>query len=230
MESQLTHNNLRDWQSQSQDLVDTLLDACSKLGEGISPQVRQQMCRSASICLEDSYRTNAGVLDNHLTSNDYAFLVEEIACGGRTQQRALTDKKSTVRLVHSQCPLHSHSANHKSDLCRAASSLLGDIAARNFGYAKVSINKRNFNGSGCCEFVVYLERDNDKCQLGDEYFPAETFTHALDAGTEPSKSCMKARLNTGRSLPKLVAYSSAIKQLLDAVDTIAPTNATVLIS
>jgi two-component system response regulator HydG len=225
MESQLAHNDRRD--RQSQDLVDALLDACSKLGEGISPQVKQQMCRSASICLETSYRTNAGVLDNHLTGNDYAFLVEEIACGGRTQQRALTDKNSTVRLVHFQCPLHGYSANHKSDLCRAASSLLGDIAARNFGYAKVSINKRNLNGSGCCEFVVYLERDNDKRQLGDEYFPAETFTHSLAAGTE---SCMKARLNTDRSLPQMVAYSSAIKQLLDAVDTIAPTTATVLIN
>ncbi len=207
-----------------QGLVHILLDACSTLDKATSPQLRQLLCRSASTCLEASYRNMANLPDSRLTADNYARLVEQISCGGNIQQRAMKDKNHMVRLVHTECPLK-HVTKHRSDLCRAASGLLGDIAARNFGYAKIVINEPGLRGTGGCEFMVYLEPDSVNSYPGDEYYPTENLTQTASLNSSPAAGPFEHR-----PLPEMVAYSSAIKQLLNAVDIIAPTSATVLIS
>ena len=209
----------------TQDLVNILLDACSSLGSESSPQLRQQLCRSASLCLEDHYRTHAGVPNGNLSASDYARLVEQVACGGTNQQRALLDDKGVVRLIRPQCPKHDQPTKCRAALCRSTSSLLGEIASRNFGYAKVSTEMHHSMAMRGCELTVYLEPEHADSRPGDEYLPSDPSTHSR-AGI----AAYASKPNAKRPLPLIVAYSDAMKRLLCAIDIIAPTSATVLIS
>lgn len=208
-----------------QDLVGILLEACTTLGDGASSQLKQQLNRSASLCLEDYYRSHSTTQSAGMTTDDYARLVEQVACGGHIRGRVSTDKHNRLRLVHSDCPLGTNPEMRKSALCQAATDLLGEIASRNFGYAKVSIDKQRSKQFCRCEFVIHLDRDGAVSMPGQEYFAARQ-----DAGQRPESAAGETDSVAQPSLPYIVAHSAPIKQLLNAVDIIAPTTATVLIT
>ncbi len=214
---------------QAQDLVDKILENCSKLGKGTNPEARQQIYRSASICLESYYRTNTFVTDNKLSFDDFTRIVECIACGGRASQKAVADSDNRVRLVHAKCPLHSYPAKSRSGLCQTAAYLLADIANRNFAYAKLTIGKRILSDSRCCEFTAYLTPDGTREPRQDECPTVETFSLTQSGSMLHTPNDHENR-SSNRTLPEIVACSSAMQQLLNAVDIIAATSATVLIT
>jgi DNA-binding NtrC family response regulator len=221
--------NLKEWEAvPAQDLVDRILENCSKLGHETEPRLRQQIYRSASICLESYYRTYTCVTDNKLSVNDFSRIVECVACGGRATQRPVTEN-NRVRLGHGICPLQSYPAKSRTELCQTSVYLLEDIAGRNFACAKVSIGKRMLSDSRCCELTADLMHDSTHEYGRDECPTVETFSlgHAGSVVWMPKQN-ENSSLSSG--LPEIVACSSAMQQLLNTVDIIAATSATVLIT
>jgi two-component system response regulator HydG len=221
--------NLKEWDAiPAQDLVDRILEKCSKLGDESEPQVRQQIYRSASICLESYYRVNTNVIDNKLSFNDFTRIVECVACGGKANQDPVTEN-NRVQLVHTKCPLRSYPEKSRSELCQATAHLVADIAKRNFAYAKVTIGKRMLNDSNCCVFTASLTSGDIHQYSRDESPTVETFSlsHTGSVVQMPNGSENSA---SSSNLPEIVACSSAMQRLMNTVDIIAGTSATVLIT
>lgn len=211
---------LRRRQAPSREMVISLLDACTKGRERARSPASLPSHQNAGICLEFTYRMEADLLDRPMTVSDYAHLIDRVACGGCQQPRVVSVEKGAVRLVNTECPLTEQQELLKSGLCETAFKVLGNIAARNFGYAKVEINRHCARTARHCELAIYLDRDTAHNRPGVEY-------------SHSSPSAFRGALRgegTDGQLPQLVAYSAAMKRLLTAIHTVAPTPATVLVT
>jgi len=121
----------------------------------------------ASSCFEATYREQSD-LDSNLDLDQYSELIVGIKnqIGGNFS-RASSDP-GVVRVVNTRCPF-GDAVKEAPELCRMTSSVFGGIAARNFGYAKVSLNKRIATNDGMCEVCIYTDRDIASRYDGDEY-------------------------------------------------------------
>jgi hypothetical protein len=211
---------LRRRQAPSREMVIGLLDACTKGRERERSPAWLPLYQNAGICLEVTYRIEADLLDRPMTVNDCARLIDRVACGGCQQPRVVYVENGAVRLVNTECPLAGYQEPLKSGLCEAAFKVLGNIAARNFGYAKVAINRHRVGTARHCELAIYLNRDAARNRPGVEYAHISPSAFRDAPGGQ----------GTQRQLPQLVACSAAMKRLLVAIDTVAPTPATVLVT
>lgn len=121
------------------------------------------------------------------------------------------------------------------------SSVFGGIAARNFGYAKVVLERRIALGHEGCSVAVHLDEASAPAAEGIEYRPpgadntAGQDMAALQAMIEERLHrlwCLNNATNprqAGADRPVLIARSTAMQNVCKAIETIAPTAATVLI-
>ncbi|MEA3275459.1 MAG: sigma-54 dependent transcriptional regulator [Pseudomonadota bacterium] len=207
-------------QAPSREMVIGLLDACTKVRKGRRPAEWSQLDQNASACLEATYRIDADLLDRPMTVKEYARLIDRVACGGCAKSGVLSAGNGAVRLVNTECPLTDYQELLDSGLCEIGFKILGNIAARNFGYAKVAINRHCKGIARHCELAIYLDRDTARNRPGVEYCDiSESGFRGAPGGQ-----------GTHEQLPQLVACSAAIKRLLVAIDIVAPTPATVLVT
>ncbi|MHB8886587.1 MAG: sigma 54-interacting transcriptional regulator [Methylovirgula sp.] len=146
----------------------------------------------------------------------------------------------TIRIINTRCPFGDR-VREAPELCRMTASVFGGIAARNFGYGKVELRKRIALNDGCCEVCIYTDADAARGKPGDEYHCEGDKIISKSASaevrarveaklrkvwsTEPNAPRQGVRLQPG-----VVAESATMRTTLEAVEIVAPTPATVLIT
>ncbi len=193
---------------------------------------------AASSCFESVYREQRE-LKNALNVDQYSDLILNIKNNiGGNFTRASSDP-GVVRVISTRCPF-GDSVKEAPELCRMTSSVFGSIAARNFGYAKVALNKRLATNDEVCEVCIYTDRDSASAYGGDEY--------EVEAGAILKKSIAadrSLRIEEGlkkswcleneaspESQPKsfVVAESAAMHKVFESIEVVAPTNVRVQIT
>jgi DNA-binding NtrC family response regulator len=209
--------------------------SCSSLQSFI-----QQIVFKSAACMEEKYR-EAESLSGPLTPAQYAELIVSLKNSIGGDFDVVASGRHEVQIHADRCPFGKlvHSA---PGLCHMTSSIFGGVAARNFGYAKVELQRRIALGSDSCDICIHLDPAASEGVLGDEYFSdghqviaevrapdelqrtIEQRLHALwtrDAETREAVAVSER--------PRLVAESDAMRALLRAVEKIADTRATVLL-
>jgi len=203
-------------------------------------QYIEQVGLVASHCLEDSARISLGYT-GEVKPEQYADLIINIKnqIGGNF---SLTSCESgAIRVVNSRCPF-GDSVRAAPELCRMTASVFGGIAARNFGYAKVELHKRIATHHDCCDVRIYIDPDAATDKPGDEYH-CEGDTIVSRSESAEVRARIEAKLREAwcpspapyegeqfRLPPSIVAESAAMRTALEALEIVAPTCATVLIT
>ncbi len=199
----------------------------------------EQLGLGASGFFEAAYRKNLE-LDKELDPATYADLIITLKnkIGGNFAR--MSSEKGMVRVRSSRCPF-GDSVKQAPELCQMTSSVFGGIAARNFGYAKVILDKRIALGHDCCEVRIFLDREKGKDFAGDEYHKEQGVIRSAATDSEISArieermykvwcDTVRAKSNREHRRPLLVAKSDAMCKALGVVDVVGPTLASVLIT
>ena len=193
---------------------------------------------AASGCLEQMARQHLGCT-GRIDAARYAELIVEIKnrIGGQFEPAGST--AAEVRVINHRCPFGDR-VKEAPELCRMTSSVFGAIAARNFGYAKVELHKRIATHDGLCDVRVHLDPQLAAHHPGDEYRSAGDTVVALSAAAEITGRleeklrkvwCAPPEANCRRPLRRrIVAESEAMQTALRAVEVVAPTPASVLVT
>lgn len=221
-----------------QTFVLELLQLTEEATDHQTDQIIERIAHTASDFFEAAYREQH-LLDDRLEPDRYADLIVGLKnqIGG---QFSLESVSSMSVHVLSRCCPFGEGVKHSPELCRMTSSVFGGIAARNYGYAKVELRERIALGDSQCSILVHLDPEDARRHTGIEYSQEKIVgqrgavppiqsridekLHALwcqnRSGTQKSK-------DPGR--PILVAQSAAMQSVLNAIEKVAPTPATVLI-
>lgn len=199
----------------------------------------EQLGLNAGSCFEEAYREERGLVGplDHAQYRDLIVEIKNKIGGGFSPA---SSEPGTVRVVNTRCPF-GEAVKHAPELCKMTSSVFGGIAAHNFGYAKVILEKRIAVGDGMCEVCIHTDPNQaNQYQGGDEYRKEGELVVGKSASAEIStrveKQLNKAWFGTKSSKPhaterpRIVAQSLAMRQALETVEIVAPTTASVLIS
>lgn len=218
-----------------QTFVLELMHAFEQQGRGHSEELIEYIARTAGRFFEETYREER-VLTEALDLDSYADLIVGLKnkIGGGFSLAA-SDARC-VKVVNNCCPF-GDGVVHSPELCRMTSSVFGGIAARNFGFAKVEISKSIARKDGGCEVSVYLDRDVAQGRPGLEYGNQMSVKEARDMAALHSRIeesmrkiwRLKAKKPTQKPPPVIVAKSPAMQKVLQVIEKVAPTLATVLI-
>ncbi len=191
---------------------------------------------SASQCLEATSRKHLA-LEGPINFDEYAELIINIKnrIGGNFSRASA--EAGVVRVISTACPF-GEAVKEAPELCQMTSSVFGGIAARNFGYAKVELRRRIASNDAQCEVCVYTDPERGRDHAGDEYRSEAGLLVSRSADSEVTVRiqeklektwCMGVSGNA-KIRPKLVAESASMRKALEAVEIVAPTLATVMIS
>lgn len=194
---------------------------------------------ATSGCLEDLARQHLS-LNGPIGTEEYARLIIDVKnhIGGRFEQAK--GGQSTIRVVNHCCPF-GDMVKEAPELCRMTSSVFGAIAARNFSYAKVELQKRIATNDGQCNVLVHLDPELAVGINGDEYryenghITAKTANSILTSRLE-DKLCKAWSPQLEVDSPKpakyryIVAESNAMQAAIKAVEVVAPTSVSVLVT
>jgi len=193
---------------------------------------------AASSCFETLYREN-NTIDDKISLDEYSELIINIKnqIGGNFSRA--TSEPGVVRVVNTRCPF-GDAVKEAPELCCMTSSVFGGIAARNFGYAKVLLNKRLATNDKMCEVYIYTDRDVAAQHDGDEYESESGTIVAKSAATGAAVRveeglqrfwCHAQGNPTPEDRPKtfVVAESAAMRRIFKAVELVARTDASVQI-
>jgi len=199
----------------------------------------EQLGLNAGSCFEEAYREERGLV-GPLDPAQYRDLIVEIKnkIGGAFSPAS--SEPGTVRVVNTRCPF-GEAVRHAPELCKMTSSVFGGIAAHNFGYAKVILEKRIAVGDGMCEVCIHTDPNQaNQHQGGDEYRREGELvvskSASAEVGTRVEKQMNKVWFGTRSSKPdtierpRIVAQSPGMREALETVEIVAPTTASVLIS
>lgn len=194
---------------------------------------------AASSCFEAAYR-DQNRLEGAMTADQYSDLIVSIKnnIGGNFSRAS--SESGVVRVVNTRCPF-GEAVREAPELCRMTSSVFGAIAARNFGYAKVELKKRLATNDKVCEVCIYTDRATAARHEGDEYESEAgvVVAKSADAGAAVRVEeglqkfwCHTHGEATSKQRPQtfIVAESAAMRGILEAVELVAPTDASVQIT
>lgn len=197
-----------------------------------------QVGLAASGCLEQVARQQLGY-PGPLDPDRYADLIVEIKNRIGGQFERVPGEAGSVRVINRRCPF-GDLVSEAPELCRMTSSVFGAIAARSFGYAKVELHKRIATRDGCCDVRIWLDPEAAAEHSGDEYRgEADRVTAVSTAAAvttrleeklckvwgSPPDAIQRQRLKR-----RIVADSDAMQAALRAVEVVAPTMASVLVT
>ncbi len=196
----------------------------------------EQLGLTASGCFETAYRQELAQ-DGPLDHGKYADMIVEIKnkIGGNFSRAS--SEPGMVRVVNTRCPF-GEAVMQAPELCKMTSSVFGGIAARNFGYAKVILDKRIAKGDGMCEASIYTDPKKAASLEGDEYHREQGVIRgrATKVKVQIIRELRDGEAWCGVSEPEsadkppIVAKSPAMLNALEIVKVVAPTTATVLIT
>lgn len=219
-----------------QTFILELMHACEQEGGDYCESLIERIAKSAGLYFEQTYRDEyqrTGELGNE----EYIDLILALKnhIGGNFSLASV--EAGTITVVNSRCPFGDGVTNFP-ELCRMTSSVFGGIAARNFGYAKVEIRQSIAKQNGGCEVCIHTQRDSAADKPGLEYRREDQPEDKLEMAALHSRIEERMR-NVWWSLPKqhaakpapaIIAKSPAMQKVLQQVEVIAPTKATVLIN
>ncbi|MVF23079.1 AAA family ATPase [Methylocaldum sp. BRCS4] len=222
-----------------QTFVIELMDACEAAGTTQAEQLIERIARSAGRFFEEAFRAEYA-FEQALDRQRYADLIIGLKnkIGGNFS--LVSSDAECIRVVNTRCPF-GDGVKNTPKLCRMTSSVFGGIAARNFGYAKVVLEKRIALNHDGCEVAIYFDKEAARDREGIEYrdYPEVTAEQQhigeLQARIEERMHQIWCQMNSRRTAlpeierPIIVAWSPAMRQVLQAIETVAPTPATVLI-
>lgn len=222
-----------------QTFVLELMDVREDADPVQTEQLIERIARGAGRFFEEAFRTEYGIGDT-LDREGYADLILGLKnkIGGHFS--LVSSETDCIRVVSSRCPF-GEGVRNSPELCRMTSSVFGSIAARNFGYAKVVLEKRIALGHDGCAVAVYLNRAAAGNSEGIEYRnPAEAMPEqqritALQSRIEERLHYLWCQMSARHAAlpeterPTIVAESPAMQNVLRAIEAVAPTPATVLI-
>jgi Nif-specific regulatory protein/two-component system response regulator AtoC len=194
---------------------------------------------SAGNCFETAYRDEFGLRDR-LTLEQYADLIITLKnkIGGAFS--LASSGPGFVRVVNTQCPF-GESVKQVPQLCAMTSSVFGGIAARNFGYAKVVLDKCIGASGDVCDVCVYVDGKLGTGAEGDVYnherglLMNNNGSITPNAGVQEGISRILRAPKPGKKdirgkLSNIVANSESMLRALRAVEIAAPTKAGILIT
>jgi len=221
-----------------QTFVLELMHASEQLGQEQSQQLIEQIAKTAGCFFEEVYRSEKGNKDNALDIESYIELILGLKNNIGGKFSLTSSNQDYIVVSNCSCPFGEKVVNFP-ELCRMTSSVFGGIAARNFGYAKVEIVKSIARNDGCCEVYIHMDPAKAKDRNGIEYqesrndYSAEKDFDELHSRIEQSMLKIwrkQSKLHIKKNQPPLIiANSEPMKKVLQSIEVIAPTSATVLI-
>ncbi|MGH8509599.1 MAG: sigma 54-interacting transcriptional regulator [Gammaproteobacteria bacterium] len=222
-----------------QAFLNEMMRVCDEHGLSRRDELIEHIGLNAGENFESAYRYEFA-LGAPLDAARYADLILGIKnrIGGNFSLASST--KDCVRVVNTRCPFGDRVKDFP-ELCHMTSSVFGGIAARNFGYAKVELRKRIATHDGMCEVCIHTNPQEATKYAGTEYrrddvpaikpLPCETRQRVeermravwcpVGKPVAPIKE---------RERASIVAHSPSMHDILLAVEMVAPTLATVLIT
>lgn len=125
---------------------------------------------SMGAVIEEEYK-RFWEIDRPFTLAEYAHVIVDLKqkIGGNFSLVSKSPEQVVVRTT--SCPFDAF-VRQSPSLCFMTSSVFGGIAARNFGWAKVALNRRIALGDPGCHVTVYLRRTSEaEAAIGREYVP-----------------------------------------------------------
>jgi hypothetical protein len=103
----------------------------------------------------------------HWTVDQYVHVIVDLknSIGGHFEIVSVNPDHVVVR--GKKCPFGEY-VMEAPHLCKMTSSVFGGIAARKFGYGKVTLRKRIALGEPVCEVAIYFEPEDDR-EEGEVY-------------------------------------------------------------
>lgn len=219
-----------------QTFILELMHACEQEGGGYCESLIERIAKSAGQYFEQTYRDEYGK-QHELDRESYIDLILGLKnrIGGNFSLASL--ENSTITVVNSRCPFGDGVTNFP-ELCRMTSSVFGGIAARNFGYAKVEIKKSIARQNGGCEVCIHTDCNAAAEKPGLEYRRQDQpdakkemlALHSLIEERMRNVWWSKPKQHAVKPAPVIIAKSPAMQNVLQQVEVVAPTRATVLIS
>lgn len=219
-----------------QTFILELMHACEQEGDTYCESLIERIAKSAGMYFEQTYREEYQ-RQGELNTEDYIDLILALKnhIGGNFSLASVD--AGTITVVNSRCPFGDGVSNFP-ELCRMTSSVFGGIAARNFGYAKVEIRQSIARQNGGCEVCIHTDCQAAADKPGLEYRREEQTVQKQDMADLHSRIEERMR-NIWWSLPKqhaakpapaIVAKSPAMQKVLQQIEVVAPSKATVLIN
>jgi len=219
-----------------QTFILELMHAAEQKGGDYCESLIEHIAKSAGLYFEQTYRDDyqlAGDLDKERYIDLILTLKNHI--GGNFSLASVD--ADTITVVNSRCPFGERVTNFP-ELCRMTSSVFGGIAARNLGYAKVEIRQSIAKQNGRCEVCIHTNRDRAADKPGLEYRRNDLQEDKIEMDELHSRIeermrnvwWTKAKQQKTKPAPAIIAKSPAMQRVLQQVEVVAPTQATVLIN
>ncbi|OAI17381.1 Fis family transcriptional regulator [Methylomonas lenta] len=219
-----------------QTFILELMHACEQEGGGYCESLIERIAKSAGVYFEQTYRDEFQKQEE-LGCADYIDLILALKnrIGGNFSLASV--ETGTITVVNSRCPFGEGVTNFP-ELCRMTSSVFGGIAARNFGYAKVEIRQSIAKKNGSCEVCIHTNLDSAAAKPGLEYRREDQKEDKLEIVALHSRIeermrnvwWSKPKQYAAKPAPVIIAKSPAMQKILQQVEIVAPTRATVLIN
>jgi two-component system response regulator HydG len=219
-----------------QTFILELMHASEQQGQKHCEQLIEHIAKTAGCFFEETYREethNSELLDKESYTELILGLKNNI--GGKFS--LVSSNPDCITVTNSCCPFGDRVTNFP-ELCRMTSSVFGGIAARNFGYAKVEIKQSIARHDGKCEVCVYTNPNAAKDHPGMEYTdttPVKEMQDINELHSRIEQSMQQIWRKQSKQPaqkhqpPAIIAKSPTMQKILQAIEVIAPTLATVLI-
>ena len=219
-----------------QTFILELMHACEQEGGSYCESLIERIAKSAGQYFEQTYRDEYAK-QNNLNSESYIDLILKLKnrIGGNFSLASV--EADTITVVNTRCPFGEGVTNFP-ELCRMTSSVFGGIAARNFGYAKVEIKQSIARQNGGCEVCIHTHAESAAGKPGVEYRREDQpeakmemlALHSLIEERMRNVWWSKPKQHAIKPPPVIIAKSPAMQKVLQQVEIVAPTRATVLIN
>jgi transcriptional regulator with PAS, ATPase and Fis domain len=219
-----------------QTFILELMHASEQLGQKHCEELIEHIAKTAGCFFEETYRDNTHKTET-LDVESYIELILGLKNNIGGKFSLASSNKDCITVTNSCCPFGDQVSNFP-ELCRMTSSVFGGIAARNFGYAKVEIKQSIARHNGKCEVCVYTSPSAGKDRPGMEYTdttPVKRLQDILDLHSRIEERMHQLWRKQGQQPakkqhpPAIIAKSPAMQKILQSIEVIAPTSATVLI-
>ncbi|PKM10039.1 MAG: Fis family transcriptional regulator [Gammaproteobacteria bacterium HGW-Gammaproteobacteria-3] len=219
-----------------QTFILELMHASEQQGQKHCEQLIEHIAKTAGCFFEETYREETHKTDL-LDKESYTELILGLKNNIGGKFSLVSSNQDGITVTNSCCPFGDRVTNFP-ELCRMTSSVFGGIAARNFGYAKVEIKKSIARNDGKCEVCVYTNPNAAKDRPGLEYTdttPVKAKQDINELHSRIEESMQQIWRKQGKQPakkhqpPAIIAKSPTMQKILQAIEVIAPTLATVLI-
>ncbi|MGZ4980078.1 MAG: sigma 54-interacting transcriptional regulator [Methylobacter sp.] len=219
-----------------QTFILELMHASEQQGQKHCEQLIEHIAKTAGCFFEETYREaahNSGLLDKESYTELILGLKNNI--GGKFS--LVSSNQDCITVTNTSCPFGDRVTNFP-ELCRMTSSVFGGIAARNFGYAKVEIKQSIARHDGKCEVCICTNPNAAKNRPGMEYTdttPVKEMQDINELHSRIEQSMQQIWRQQSKQPakkhqpPAIIAKSPAMQKILQSIEVIAPTLATVLI-